>query len=122
MALGVHRRPWEAIGGGGETRHRHEQTEILVAETTEGHRRWSSDEGPEFLSKFALYFASNIDKAGGHGRPWEVEVPTLGFVKSMGGGGVVEVVEVVEVYLPNQYTRHPSLRHIRNPYCIKKTI
>ena len=46
----------------------------------------------------------------GHGRPWEVEVPTLGFVKSMGGGGLVEVVEVVEVYLPNQYTRHHHQR------------
>ena len=43
-----------------------------------------------------------------HGRPWEVEVSTLGFVKSMGGGGMVEVVEVVEVYLLNKYTRHPA--------------
>ena len=35
-----------------------------------------------------------------------MEVPTLGFVKSMGGGGMVEIVEV---YLPNQYTRHPKI-------------
>ena len=58
----------------------------------------------------------------GHGRPWEVEVPTLGFVKSMGGGGLVEVVEVVEVYLPNQYTRHqiclPSSSFNYNQTCL----
>ena len=53
-----------------EVRDRHKQTEISVVETIGGHGRWSSDEGPEFLSNFALYFASNIDKAGGHGRPW----------------------------------------------------
>ena len=47
---------------------------------------------------------------GVHGRPWEVEVPTSGFVKSMGGGGMVEVVEMVEVYLLNKYTRHPLVR------------
>ena len=47
---------------------------------------------------------------GVHGRPWEVQVPTSGFVKSMGGGGMVEVVEMVEVYLLNKYTRHPRPR------------
>ena len=43
---------------------------------------------------------------GGHGRPWEVEVLTLGFVKAMGGGDMVEMVEMVEMYLLNKYTRH----------------
>ena len=42
-----------------------------------------------------------------HGRPWQVKVLTLGFVKATGGGGKVEVVEMVEVYLLNKYTRHP---------------
>ena len=37
------------------------------------------------------------------GRPWEVEVLTLGFVKAIGGGGRVEMVEM---YLLNKYTRH----------------
>ena len=27
-----------------------------------------------------------------HGRPWEVKALTLGFVKAMGGGGIVEKV------------------------------
>ena len=42
-----------------------------------------------------------------HGRPWEVEDLTQGFVKDLGGGGMVEVVEMVEVYLQNKYTRQP---------------
>ena len=50
---------------------------------------------------------------GVHGRPWEVEVPTSGFVKSMGGGGMVEVVEMVEVYLLNKYTRHRPKQKIK---------
>ena len=52
-------------------------------ETIGGHGRWSSDEGPKFLSNLALIHKSC----------------------PMGGGGVVEVVEVVEVYLQNQYTK-----------------
>jgi phage host-nuclease inhibitor protein Gam len=47
-----------------------------------------------------------VEPMVGHGRPWEVEVLTLGFVKAMGGGGMVEMVEMVEMYLLNKYTRH----------------
>ena len=49
------------------------------------------------------------EKGGVHRRPWEVEVLTLGFVKAMGGGGMVEMVEMVEMYLLNKYTRHRNL-------------
>ena len=50
-----------------------------------------------------------VEPMVGHGRPWEVEVLALGFVKAMGGGGMVEMVEMVEMYLLNKYTRHPSV-------------
>jgi hypothetical protein len=47
-----------------------------------------------------------VEPMVGHGRPWEVEVLAFGFVKAMGGGGMVEMVEMVEMYLLNKYTRH----------------
>ena len=66
-------------------RDRHKLSEILEVETVEGHGRWRSDEGPEFLSNLALIGKScfNIQ--------------------------VLPLVEVVEMYPQNQYTKTPQV-------------
>ena len=68
----------------------HKQTEISVVETIGGHGRWSTDEGTGFLSKLTINNGS---------------IAIIYHSSSMGGGDVVEMLEMVEMYLQNKYTK-----------------
>jgi hypothetical protein len=86
---GDHRSPWEV-----EMRDWHKQTEISVVETIGGHGRWSLDEGTEFLSKLTIH-------------NWSFA--KIYYSCPMRGGGVVEMVEM---YLQNKYTKTRKFRFI----------
>ena len=95
---GDHRSPWEV-----EMRDGHKQTEISVVETIGGHGRWSTDEGTGFLSKLTI-------------KNWSIAI--IYHSSSMGGG---DVVEMVEMYLQNKYTKTPPQKviiagHIKNKW------
>ena len=90
---GGHGRPWEV-----------DITKEMCAEKGGVHRRpWEVEFKPwscHVRGDIMRDVSHGIVRA--HGRPWEVEVLTLGFVKAMGGGGMVEMGEM---YLLNKWPR-----------------